>query len=359
VALIEEAATPIAIDEIQRAPDLLLAIKRRVDRDARPGQFLLTGSANILTAPRVLEALTGRTDIVTLWPLSASEIAAGRDTPTSGSALAYRNLVDRLFAGEIPRIRGATIGREAWVERALAGGFPEALGRPPGRPRAEWFDALLTSLTTRDLRDISGARRLADVPRLVRALAGNVGSPLVTARLSQKSGMPASTIDNYLQLLETTYVIRTLPAWRPGVANRERRAPKVVFADSGVLGHLLEADRERVESDSHTAGALFESFTVMELIKQCEWADRSASALHFRREGGEIDLILEARSGEFVAVEAKAAASLGRADLRALSGLREARPELFRAGIVLYAGESTVPLGDRLWAVPVSALWQA
>lgn len=366
VGMIAEAETPIAIDEIQREPELLLAVKERVDRDTRPGQFLLTGSANVLTAPRVLDALTGRTEIVTLWPLASGEIAAGRSEGAgAGDAAApaaepapATNLIDLLLAGQAPQLTDQPRGQAAWAERALAGGYPEALERPPGRHRSEWFESLLSSLISRDLRDISSARLLSEVPQLLRALAGLVGSPLVVSRLSQKTGMAANTIGSYLQLLETAYVTRTLHAWRPGVAGRERRAPKVMFTDTGVLSHLLEADRDRLANDSATAGAMFENYVAMEVTKLAAWAERLTSILHYRQEGEEIDLICEARSGEFIAVEAKAAASVGRSDLRALTRLRDARSEQFKAGVVVYAGERTVRLGDRLWALPVGALWQ-
>jgi hypothetical protein len=337
---------PVAIDEVQRAPDLLLAIKQIVDRDPAPGQFLLTGSANVMTAPRVLDALTGRTDIVVLWPLAQSEIEGSR-----------MNLLDRLFTGEAPQVAAAPIGPSAWVERALLGGFPEVLARSPGRPRRQWFEAYLAGLVQRDLRELSDAQKLSEMPRLIRALAAQASGVLVTDRLGQRVGLSARTIRSYVGLLETVFAVRAIPAWRPGIAVRERLAPKLFFADTGLLAHLLGADAERTVADPRLTGMLYESFVASELVKQLAWTERHADLYHYRRERQEVDFVLEARDGTVVAIEAKAGASLGAGDRRGLVQLRDALGDRFRAGVLMHTGADTVPLGERLWALPVSALW--
>lgn len=337
----------VAIDEVQRAPDVLLAIKQVVDRDDRPGQYLLTGSANVLTAPRVLDALTGRTDIVTLWPLAESEVEG-----------APAGIVDRFFAGRPPTVDNSPIGAAAWIDRALAGGFPEARERPTGAPRGRWFEAYVQGVATRDLRELSDAHKLAEMPRLLRALAAQAAGILVPERLSQSIRLNAKTVQSYVRLLETVFMVQVLPAWRPGIAARERLAPKLLISDTGLLTHLIGADADRVSSDPRVKGSVFENFVAMELIKQLGWSDDPTTAHHYRRERREIDLILERRDGSIVAIEAKAGATLDAADRRALTELRDAVGERFRAGILLYTGAATTPLGDRLWAVPVSALWR-
>lgn len=339
----------IIIDEVQRAADLLLAIKAEVDRDPRPGRFLLTGSANILTLPRVADALTGRIEIATLWPLSQAEI----EQSTS-------NVVDAFFASSPPPIVGAAIGREAWVRRAVAGGYPEAYGRPPRR-RAAWFESYLATALTRDLAEIEAVRKAHEIPRLMSLLAAQAAGIVRWEALAGRIGLDAKTVRAYSHLLQTMFLVSILPGWRPGLGAREVQAAKVYVCDSGLLAHLLSADESRAASDDQVTGRLFENFVAMEIVRHLAWADTSAQAYHYRdpdrRRGGEIDLVLEARSGALVGVEAKAAATVRPSDFTALSRLREARGRDLRAGVVVYTGESVLPFGDRLWAVPVSALW--
>ncbi|MFI4977897.1 MAG: ATP-binding protein [Solirubrobacterales bacterium] len=339
---------PVAIDEVQRAPDLLLAIKQIVDRDDSPGQFLLTGSANVLTAPRILDALTGRTDMVVLWPLAQTEIEGSTS-----------NLVDHLFDMRPPAIRDAPVGPAAWVQRAVLGGFPEVRTRPPGRLRSRWFEAYLASLVQRDLRELSDVQKLEEMPRLIRVLAAQAAGILVPDRLSQRVGLNARTIRSYVGLLETVFAVRVIPAWRPGITARERLAPKLLFADTGMLAHLLGARDDRAASDPQVVGKLYESFVASEISKLLTWAEHQANPYHYRRERNEVDLVLEGPDGAIVAIEAKASASFGASDRRSLLQLRDALGERFRAGVILHTGAETVPIGERLWALPVSALWQS
>jgi uncharacterized protein len=166
-----------------------------------------------------------------------------------------------------------------------------------------------------------------------------------------------STVQTYVMLLETAFLVRIVPAWRPGIGNREIHAPKVYFVDSGLLASLLGADRQRVATDDQFTGRLFENFVAMEIAKHVDWAESIVTQYHYRAGDDEIDIVLEANSGEIVAIEAKASATLGRRDWRPLAKLRDALGDRFRAGVVVYTGEQTIPLGDRLRAMPVSGLW--
>jgi uncharacterized protein len=336
---------PVFIDEVQRAPELLLAIKEDIDRARRPGRFLLTGSANILTAPKVLDALTGRVALVTLWPLAQSEIAGSQ-----------RNVVETLLAGEVPRVSGAPVGRAAFVQRVVEGGYAEA--RLAGaRRRRRFFADYLDSTLQRDLREIADVRKLHELPRLLRLLAARVGGIHVTRNLAAALELNHETVQTYVRLLETVFLVRVVPAWRPGIGNREIHAPKVYFVDSGLLASVLGGDERRVAGDDQFTGRLFESFVAMEVARHVDWAETMATQYHYRDQRDEIDIVLEAHSGEIAAIEVKASATIGRGDWRALEKLRDACGERFRAGVVIYTGERTLPLGDRLWAVPVSGLW--
>jgi len=336
---------PAFIDEVQRAPDLLLAIKRAVDRDATPGRFLLTGSANLLTAHKVKDALTGRMETVRLWPLAQSEIQGGTS-----------NFVDALFAAEPPRVVGAPVGREAFVEAVAAGGFPEARERK-GRRRTRWFASYLDTTLDRDLREISDARKLQEVPRLLRLLASQAANILSYRAIATKLELTHDTVREYVGLLQTVFLVHLLPAWRPGIGAREVHAPKAYLVDAGLLAHLLGADERRIETDDQVTGKVLENFVVTEVLKHADWAATDSSAYHYRQREEEVDLVLESRTGDIVAIEVKAAASGDRRDVRAMEKLRDRRGTRFKAGVVVCTCEQTAPLGERLWAVPLSGLW--
>jgi predicted AAA+ superfamily ATPase len=335
----------VLIDEVQRAPNLLLAIKRDIDRARRPGRFLLTGSANILSAPKVLDALPGRLALVTLWPLAQSEIEGGR-----------RNLVDALMAGDVPWIADATVGRGAFVRRAVEGGFPEAR-LATAQQRHRFFSDYVTGVLRRDLTQLSDLRKIHAVPRLLRLLAARVGGIHVARNLGASLELNHATVQSYVMLLETAFLVRVVPAWRPGIGNREIHAPKVYFVDTGLLASLLGADERRVARDDRFTGRLFENFVAMEVAKHVDWAETIVTQHHYRSGNDEVDVVLEASDGGVVAIEAKASATVGRGDWRALAKLRDALGDRFRAGVIVYAGEQTIPLGDRLRAMPVSGLW--
>lgn len=340
---------PVAIDEVQRAPELLLEIKRVVDRDRRPGQFLLTGSTRVLSMPQVGDALVGRVEPVTLWPLSEAEIA--------GSG---HNLVDALFAGEPPAISAAAVGRDAWLDRALAGGLPEARERPEGRRRDAWFSSYLETLIQRDVRDLADIRALDEVPALLTLVAARSTGPLNVAALAGELRISEASVRRYLALLDAAFVVLRVPAWRRSMGRRATAAAKYQLVDSGLAAHVLSLDRRRLEADEALAGGLLESFARMELVKQAAWSQARPSLHHFRTRGGgtEVDAVLERRGGQIVGVEIKASATPSQADFRGLSELRESRDDDFLAGIVLYCGEQTLPFGERMWALPVSALWR-
>lgn len=337
---------PALLDEVQRGgPDLLLAIKEVVDTDQTPGQFLLTGSANVLTNRKVNDALTGRIEIVTLWPLAQSEIE-GRTG----------NFVDALFAAAPPQVRGAAKGRRAFVDRIAAGGYPEALQRE-GRRRVRWFESYLKTTLDRDLRDISDAHKLDQAPRLLRLLASRAANLLNSSEVSRRLRLEHKTVRSYTALLETVFLVKTVPAWRPSIGSRESATPKVYVVDSGLLACLLGANEARLAEDDQVTGKVLENFVTMEVMKHLEWADADATLYHYRSQNDEVDVVLENRSGDLACVEVKSTATIRERDWKALAKLRDARSPQFKAGFVIYAGDRTIPLGDRLWAVPVSGLW--
>lgn len=337
---------PAFIDEIQRAPDLLLELKKAVDDDTVPGRFVITGSANVLASKRILDALPGRIDRFTLWPLAQTELDDGRV-----------NFVDALFAGEPPQVSGAPVGLTAYAERIAAGGFPEARERKPGRSRSRWFDGYLAGALERDLKELADVRRADDAEQLLRLLASQTANLFKADPIGSKLGMDHKTVKSYVGLLRQMHLAHQLPGWRPGLGSRESTTPKMYVSDAGLLCHLLGADARRLLADDQARGKGCETFVVNEVLKQASWADVEARPYHYQRRDEDVDLVLEDRAGDIACVEVKAAATLTAKDWRWLAKLRDARGSAFRAGVIVASVAQTTPLGDRLWAVPYSGLW--
>lgn len=339
-------STPIVIDEVQRVPGLLLAIKVRVDRDPTPGQFLLTGSANILTAPRIADALTGRAEYLRLTPFSQGELR--------GSAEAF---VPQLFDGRWPQITSPEVGRAAYAEIVVTGGYPAVMSRTDAR-RARFFDSYVDTIIQRDLSTIAQVHDQANVRSLLSAIASTSASLMNFDSLARDLALSPNTVRSHAALLETLFLTTRLEAWSTNLLSRVVKTPKAYVTDSGLLCHLIGVDAERLAKDGGIAGMAFETFVAMELRRQVAWQDNAPRLFHYRdRDGREVDVVLERRDGSVVAVEVKSAASASPKDFRGLRHLRDKLGERFKAGVLLYTGESTVPFGDRLVAVPLRGLW--
>ena len=339
---------PVVLDEIQKAPALLGAIKLAVDRRREPGRFLLTGSADVLTLPRVSESLAGRMEVLTLWPLSQGELVAWRE-----------GFIDALFAAATPRLFAAGEARADLVDRALRGGFPEAVARRDPERRRAWFRSYVTTMLERDVRSLAQIEGLTDLPRLLNLLAARSASLLNIAELSRSVGLPHTTLTRYLALFERAFLVRRVPAWAGSRARRAVKMPRVWIPDTGLLGHLVGISPARLVEEPTAAGPLLETFVAGELAKHLGWSRTRVDLFHFRTHGGrEVDLVLEADDGRLAGVEVKSAATVGVADLKGLSALREVAGKRFHRGVVLYTGRETLPFGSDLWALPVSALWQ-
>jgi predicted AAA+ superfamily ATPase len=338
--------TPAAIDEVQRAPDLLLAIKARLDRDDARGQFLLTGSANILALPAVKDALPGRVDYMTLWPLAAAEIEGSEG-----------NFVDSLLRAEPPDLAGAPLGRQAYAERIARGGYPEAQGRGP-RALRSFFSSYLSSIIERDIGDVANLRAPESLERLLAVIAARSGGLVSFQGMGRDLGLDKNTVSTHTRVLENLFLVRVLKPWNVNLGARQIKSPKLYVADSGLLTFLLKANARRIETDAAIAGATFESFATMELLRLASLSASEPSLYHYRDKAGhEVDVVIEADSGDVAGVEVKSGASVTGDSFAGLRRLRDKLGTRFKFGAVLYAGERTLPFGDRLAAVPISALW--
>ena len=339
----------MVIDEIQRVPELLLAIKEQVDADPRPGRYLLTGSARVLGLRALPDTLPGRTETIELWPFSQGEIDGAHD-----------GFIDAVFEAGPDLSHSSQVSRAEYAERIVRGGFPEAVARTTSRRRERFFDSYVADLIARDVTQLSDIERTAEMRALVRLLAARSGQLLVISRLSADSGLPVRTLNRYLALLEEVYLVKRVPAWSRSVSSRAIGTPKLAFVDSGIAANLLGADVRTLLRPGGPFGPLLEGFVLMELARQLTWSRQRAELFHYRtKDRVEVDAILESRQGNVVGIEVKASSTVAAGDFRGLRHLAERTGADFIAGIVFYAGTQTLPFGPRLRAVPVSALWQA
>ena len=338
---------PVVIDEVQRAPSLALAIKAAVDANRRPGQFLLTGSASVMSLPALSDSLAGRMELHTLWPFSQGELANVRET-----------FVDRILAERLVTPATMPDTEKSLIDRVCTGGYPEIQTRRSHTRRQAWFDSYVDAILQRDVRDLANIERLSEIPRLLALLASRAGELLNFADLARTLGIPQTTLKRYMALMEMTFLVRVLPAWFSNLGKRLAKAPKLLLADTGLLTHLVEADGNRLRRNRTLLGHVLENFVAMELIKQLGWSKRRCRLFHFRTESGaEVDLVLEDPAGRLVGVEVKSAVSTRQQDFRGLEELARLSGDRFVRGIVLCTGTTVVPFGRNLYQLPVSQLW--
>jgi uncharacterized protein len=340
---------PVVLDEVQRVPDLFMAIKAEVDRRRRPGRFLLTGSANVLFLPHLSQSLVGRMEILTLWPFSQGE----KEGVPEG-------FIDGIFSENLPVWVGKPATRtDLLTKMVLPGGFPEILGRSRESRRRAWFNSYTTTILQREVRDLAQIEGLTLLPRLLSLLAVRSTSLLNFSELSRSTTIPQTTLKRYMSLLETTFLIQTLPSWSGNLGKRLVKSFKIFFTDTGLMAHLLGFKSEHEIIDTHQVGPLLENFVMMELRKQISWSRTQPQLFHFRTQTGrEVDIILEDAQGRLVAIEIKASATVDAHDFKSLKFLAEEVGKRFHRGLVLYTGTEHIPFGPRLQALPVDALWR-
>ena len=341
----------VVLDEIQRVPELFLAIKLEVDQTPQPGRFLLTGSANVLLLPRLSESLAGRMEIFTLWPFSQGEIEGHRET-----------FIDQVFGDTLPAptVKLDPDAHRGLPDRVLKGGYPKVLKRRTGRRRSAWFGSYITTVLQRDVRDLAQIEGLTDMPRLLSLLAARATSMVNFSEFSRSLGMPQTTLKRYMSLLRMTFLVQMLPAWSANLGKRVIKSPKLVLGDTGLMAHLTGIDHARLARDPSLMGALLENFVIMELRKQLTWSHTRAGMFHFRaRTGEEVDIVLEDAAGRVVGIEVKSRAAAREKDFAGLKMMAEALGDRFIRGVVLYNGAETIPFGARLHAIPISALWSS
>ena len=334
------------IDEVQRVPELMLAIKKAVDDDYRPGRFLLTGSANVMTLPRIADSLAGRIETIRLLPLSRSEVI---DRPST--------FLDALFTAKFAKPTDIVTGPPL-VDLALIGGFPEAMARANPRRRRDWARAYLDSVLTRDLRDIAEIERLTELPTFVRLIAEHAGQLVNFSEFGKSIGVNYKTAQRYIGLLENIFLVASLAPWHTNAIKRIVKTPKLHFFDPCLLATLRGLTQESLFRDRVAFGALLETYVFAEVMKLMTWSDMNLRPYHFRdQEKHEVDLVLERDDGMVAGVEIKANATVNARDFSGMKKLADACGPKFAYGVVLYDGDTVVAFGPKMAAVPVSSLW--
>jgi predicted AAA+ superfamily ATPase len=335
------------IDEVQRAPGLLLAIKQSVDEDSRPGRFLLTGSAHLLTIRSINESLAGRVEVVPLYPLGRSE-RLRRKPP---------QFISRIFRGQLPQPAESLTG-DSLLQLIVAGGYPDAIKRRSERRRHDWYRAYIKSIAERDVPEVADITAPERIPRLLEIAARFAGQLTNLSEIGRSIGLDHKTVDHYLRVLEQTYLVQRVLPWSRNELSRLVRTPKLHFIDSGLLIAMRGYSIARLRADRGLLGPLLESFVFSELSKEAAWSKERVSLFHYRdKDQVEVDFVLENAAGQTVGIEVKAGASVTRRDFAGLQRVASAAGSAFVQGILLYDGEQTLSFGEKLLAAPLPVLW--
>ncbi len=342
----------VALDEVQRVPEILLPIKAAIDNDRENslGRFLLTGSANVLLLPNIADSLAGRIEVMTLYGLAESEIAPRkRSIPWLEAA----------FSGQIKKImpKEPLTDDLSLEERICRGGFPEIVRRASPSRRAAWFASYISTMLERDARDLARIDAVQHLPQILSLCAARTASILNYSEFSRTTQIAQTSLKRYMSVVEMLYFITELPAWSVNFSKRLVKSPKLHIADTGLAAYLLGVNPARLRAERTIFGHLLETFVVMEVKKHLSWFDEPVRPFHLHAQNGlEIDLLLENMRGELVAIEVKSSASVSANDAKPLKTFAALQPDKLRAGILLYTGDTVVPLGEQCWAVPISSL---
>ena len=339
------------IDEVQRAPQLLLALKLSIDQDRRPGRFLLTGSANLLSLPSIADSLAGRMEVHALLPLSQTELQ-GRQSDFLRRAQAHDWPISH-SEWVIPEVNG----QRDMVLNALAGGYPEMRSRATPARRGAWAKAYIQTLVERDVQDVAQIEHLSHIPRLLEVAAAHCGQLFNATQIGGQISMDARTVEKYLGVLEKLFLVQRLPAWGRNELGRLIKTPKLHFLDAGLQAALTRLTPEMLAKHRERWGSVLETWVYAELRKNMALDDEPWHLAHYRdKDQVEVDFVMESPLREVIGIEVKAAATVTSADFRGLRRLKEHTGKDFVAGIVLYDGDKALPFGEGMWAVPLAAL---
>jgi uncharacterized protein len=339
---------PLTLDEVQRVPSLLLAIKREVDRSRQNARFLLTGSANLLLMHRISETLAGRAQYLTLWPLSKAECDRRPLPRVWKNLFAARNLTAAMRCAERMAANPLDLDRVL-----LRGGYPPVVGGAGDEARRVWFDGYVRTYLERDLQQLAQIDALIDFRRLMRVAALRVARLVNQADLARDAGLSLATAHRYLNLLEVSYQAHRLPAYAVNRTKRLIKAPRLFWTDTGLAAFLANVDRGSLDL---MRGQLLENFVLCQLLAWRETETPRPEIAYWRTAAGEeVDFVIEWR-GKLLPIEVKAGPRPTRADARAVESFVREYSDLCSFGIVLHTGSETRPLSGSVLALPLSTI---
>ena len=343
----------VLIDEYQKAPEVLEAIKAELNKATIPGRFVLTGSTRYDALPGAAQALTGRLVTLNVLPLSQGE---RDDLREDFLALALANPQD-VVQSEVSRT-----SREEYVARITTGGFPLALEMSSDAARRRWVRQYVRLTLERDIRELSNLRQGDKLGLLLGRLAGQTAQVLNVAAAASDVGLTPVTAESYVSLLERVFLVHRLEAWGATLLSRSVTKPKIHILDSAVAATLLRITPEKLLSLRPTAttefGHVVESFAVGELRKQASWNDTVVGVGHWRHlDGYEVDFVVEREDGGIVGFEIKTGTRIQGADMKGMAKLRDSLGAQFIGGIALHLGERSYTYADRLHVVPLDRAW--
>lgn len=337
----------VIIDEIQRAPELFLPIKKSIDENRLPGRFLLTGSANAMTLPQVADSLAGRLETIHLLPLAQCEITHTKST-----------FLDNILSTKLPETK-QRITRDELINKVLAGGFPEPLARQDITRRNNWFRQYISSIVQKDIKSLSQIENLDTMHRLIQILANHVSQLINYTEIANALSLSRQTVTRYTSLLSQLFIFEELPAWNRNDNKRLIKSPKVHIVDSGLLCALKRINPTKLEENPHLLGNILESYVLNELHKLASWRDEPIYFSHYRdKDKVEVDIVLETLDGDVIGIEVKASATLRKEHFHGLQKLKQAAGKQFKVGVLLYNGEHSNIVEDNIIAAPISALWE-
>ncbi len=339
---------PVIIDEVQRVPEIFLPLKQLVDEHKKPGMVIMTGSANPLLTATIADSLAGRMALLRLMPLSQGEMLQRNE-----------DIISYLFTDQWRLKQVQPLTRATLLAMLCHGGYP---GLPTTDNQAQidiWFNSYLTTILERDVQDLAQIEGIKELPHLLQLLATRTGGLLNVAELSRSTDITHSTLKRYLTLLEAVFLVYELQPWFNKLGKRLVKSSKIYLSDTGLAAYLMGMTPEKLILNPTLIGSLLENFVVQEIAKQLTWSTTRATQYHLRTVSGtEVDIVLEAASGELVGIEIKASQTINTDDFKGLKALQELCPDKFKRGIVLYGGQDPLPFGPNMFALPIQTLWQ-
>ena len=349
VGFVERLPQRVVLDEVQRIPELFATLKYAIDRDRKPGRFLLTGSANLMLLPQLSDSLAGRIEVLQLFPLAQCELAGRQAT-----------FLQQMFGtAKLATSPSRRLGNEL-IERIVNGGFPEPLRRATESRRRVWYRNYIDTLIQRDIRDIAKISSLEAIPKLLQMIANHSGQLVNMSELAKAFQLSRPTVEHYVALLRQIFLVEFLQPWFGNQNKRLIKTPKVHLMDTGLATAVLKLNAQKLQRNHSMLGHLLESFVYAELRKQASWLNAEMAFYHYRdKDQYEVDIVMEDGDGRLLGIEVKAAATVTNRDFNGLRRLQRVAGKQFHRGVLLYDGEHFLPFGDGLYAVPVSRLWEA